>query len=45
MEIQTFLEDHYTEEELEKIFIPPKPKMESLVTLVEKAKKDRKQHD
>lgn len=45
MEIQTFLEDQYTKEELEQIFIPPKPKIESLVNLVEKAKKAKKQND
>jgi len=45
MEIQSFLEDHYTEEELEQIFVPPKSKMESLVNLVEKAKKSNKQND
>lgn len=45
MDIQSFLEDHYTEEELEQIFIPPKSKMESLVALVEKAKKSKKQDD
>ena len=45
MEIQTFLEDHYTGEELEQIFLPPKPKMEILVNLVEKAKKANKQND
>jgi hypothetical protein len=45
MEILTFLEDHYTEEELEQIFIPPKPKIESLINLVEKAKKADKQNE
>jgi hypothetical protein len=45
MEILTFLEDHYTEEELEQIFIPPKPKIESLVSLVEKVKKSDKRND
>jgi hypothetical protein len=45
MEIQTFLEDHYTNEELEQIFTPPKPKIESLVNLIEKAKKAKKQND
>jgi hypothetical protein len=44
MEIQTFLEDHYTPEELEQAFAPPKPKIESLVNLIEKAKKAKKQH-
>ena len=42
MEIVTFLEDHYIKEELEQIFLPPKPKIESLVNLVEKAKKTKK---
>jgi hypothetical protein len=45
MEIQSFLEDHYTVEELEQIFVPPKSKMKSLVNLVEKAKKSTKQND
>jgi hypothetical protein len=45
MEIQTFLEDHYTEEEREQIFTPPKPKIESLLNLVEKAKKTDKQNE
>jgi hypothetical protein len=44
MEIQTFLEDHYTKEEREQIFTPPKPKIESLVNLVERAKKAKKQN-
>jgi hypothetical protein len=45
MEIQTFLEDYYTKEELELIFIPPKPKIASLVGLVEKAKTAKKPND
>jgi hypothetical protein len=45
MEIQTFLEDHYTDEELEQIFTPPGPKIESLLNLVEKAKKAHKRND
>ncbi len=45
MEILTFLEDHYTREELEQIFLPPKPKIESLINLVEKVKKTKKQND
>jgi hypothetical protein len=45
MDIDTFLEDNYTEEELDQIFAPPKPKIESLVNLVEKAKKDTKQNE
>jgi hypothetical protein len=42
MDIQTFLEDYYSKEELEQIFIPPKPKIASLVGLIEKAKKVKK---
>jgi hypothetical protein len=45
MEIQSFLEDYYSEEELEQIFAPPKPKIKSLIDLVEKAKKIKKQND
>jgi hypothetical protein len=45
MEIQTFLEDHYTDDELEQIFTPPKSKIESLVNLVEKTKEAHKRND
>lgn len=43
MDIDTFLKDHYSEEELNKIFIPPKPKMQSLIEMVEKTKKRGKE--
>lgn len=39
MDISNFLADHYSREELDRIFAPPKPKIESLVDLIEKAKK------
>ena len=39
IDIKTFLADHYSKEELDRIFAPPKPKIESLVELMEKAKK------
>ncbi|UCG63401.1 MAG: hypothetical protein JSW12_11955 [Deltaproteobacteria bacterium] len=39
MDINTFLQDHYSKEELDRIFVPPKSKIESLVDLIEKAKK------
>jgi len=45
MEIQTFLEDHYTDDELEQIFTPPRPKIETLINLVAKAKKSAKQDE
>ena len=39
IDINTFLEDHYTKEELALVFELPKPKIQSLVGLIEKAKK------
>jgi len=39
MDITRFLADHYSKEELDRIFAPPKPKIESLVDLIEKARK------
>ncbi len=45
MDINTFLADHYSKEELDKIFVPPRPKIESLVDLIEKASKLKKGND
>jgi len=42
MDINTFLADHFSKEELVRIFVPPRPKIESLVGLIEKAKKVKK---
>ena len=39
LDINKFLEDHYSDEELARIFAPPKPKVESLLNLIEQAKK------
>jgi hypothetical protein len=39
MDINRFLADHYSKEELDQIFAPPKPKIQSLVDLIERAKK------
>ncbi len=39
MDINAFLADHYSKEELDRIFAPPGPKIESLVDLMEKARK------
>ena len=39
MDINKLLEDHYSKKELDQIFALPKPKLESLVDLIEKAKK------
>jgi len=41
IEITAFLEEHFSEEELNRIFSPPRPKMETLVALMEKAKKSK----
>ncbi len=43
MDINKFLEDHYSNEERERIFAPPRPKVESLVNLIEQAKKRTKE--
>jgi len=29
IDIDTFIKDHYSEEELDQVFVPPKPKLES----------------
>ena len=39
MDVNRLLEDHYSEEELARIFVPPRPKIESLLELIEKSKK------
>jgi len=45
LDINTFLEDHYTKEELDRVFELPKPKIQSLVGLIEKAKEAKKKND
>ena len=44
MDINLFLKEHYSEEALGRTFVPPKPKMQSLVELIEKAKKVKKEN-
>jgi hypothetical protein len=39
IDIEGFVSAHYSNEELSHIFAPPKPKLESLVSMIEKAKK------
>jgi hypothetical protein len=41
MDIEALLQEHYSEEELGRIFAPPKPKIESLVGLIEKVRKEK----
>jgi hypothetical protein len=45
MDIEAFFDEHYSEEDLNRIFAPPKPKMESLVNLMEKVKKEKQNGD
>ncbi len=45
IDINTFLEDHYSKEELNRVFELPKPKIQSLVGLIEKAKEAKKKND
>jgi hypothetical protein len=39
IDINKFLEDYYSNEELDQIFALPKPKIQGLVSMIEKAKK------
>ncbi len=43
MDIEALLQEHYSEEELDRIFAPPKPKIESLVGLIEKVRKEQRE--
>ena len=45
VDIETFMVDHYSREDLDRISTPPKPKIESLLNLVEKAKKVKQEDD
>jgi hypothetical protein len=41
MDIENIIKENYSPQELERIFTPPRPKMVSLLELVEKAKRDK----
>ena len=45
MDIEALLKEHYTEEELDRIFTPPKPKIESLAGLMEKVQREKQEAD
>ncbi|OGP56186.1 MAG: hypothetical protein A2Y65_06485 [Deltaproteobacteria bacterium RBG_13_52_11] len=45
MDINEFLDEHYSQEELDRIFVPPKPKIESLVDLMEKVRREKQEDD
>jgi hypothetical protein len=38
--VEEYLRSHFTDEEIEKIFAPPKQKIATLIDLIEKAKKN-----
>jgi hypothetical protein len=41
MDINEFLNKNFSKEELDKIFVPPNQKIESLVELIDKAKQSK----
>lgn len=45
MNINEFLDEHFSKEELDRVFVPPKPKMESLAEMIEKAKKVKRENE
>jgi len=44
-DVAAFVKEHYTAEQIERILAPPKPKMTSLLELIERAKAARKPTD
>jgi hypothetical protein len=42
IDMNRFLADYYSKDELDRVFAPPKPKVESLVELIEKSKRVNK---
>ncbi len=45
VDMNKFMTDHYSKEEMDRIFTPPRPKIESLLNLVEDAKKVKEEDD
>jgi hypothetical protein len=45
VDMNKFMTDHYSKEEMDRIFTPPRPKIESLLNLVEDAKKVKQEDD
>lgn len=41
MDIKAFLDEHFSEADRAKIFVPPRPKLESLVEMIERVKKSK----
>jgi hypothetical protein len=44
-EVAAFVKEHYTEDQIKGFLAPPKPKMTTLVELIDKAKQSGKQAD
>jgi hypothetical protein len=44
LDITKFMQTHFSEEDLNRVFVPPKPKMESLIELIEKVKEGKKKN-
>ena len=44
-EIEQFMRDHFTEEQISALLAPPKPKMLSLVELIRRAQETTKEQD
>ena len=42
LDITKFLQTHFSNDDLNRVFVPPKPKVESLVELIEKVKAGEK---
>jgi hypothetical protein len=41
IDIKSFLDEHFTLDDQDRIFVPPKPKLQSLVEMIEKVKKSK----
>jgi hypothetical protein len=41
IDIKSFLDEHFTLADQDRIFVPPKPKLQSLVEMIEKVKKSK----
>ena len=44
-DVESFMREHYTKEQIEKILTPPKPKMASLIELIQQANKNVRKAD
>ncbi|MFC1533958.1 hypothetical protein ACFL7M_11405 [Thermodesulfobacteriota bacterium] len=42
LNVKEFLDEHYAKEDLARVFVPPKPKIESLMEMINEVKKGEK---